>query len=115
MSNWSDMFVRDIQGCHMWQIDRENEEGKSFLRLAKRAAMDEHGGKGRDKAFDKLYALIEGMPRDALFPLGVMYMLQHPDTKAYATGAGAVWAVATRIVNDIALRISRERPTFEVM
>lgn len=44
-----------------------------------------------------------------------MYMIQHPNIRAFATGSGGVWAMASRHVNECAKAVLAERPAFEIV
>lgn len=47
--------------------------------------------------------------------LAFVVMVRHPDAHAGATGAGAVWAVASRLVNEAAHTALKDRPLFELV
>ena len=97
-----------------------NLEDKTAARIAKQAkaiAMAEHEGRkeGMEKGRASLLKEIRSLGTGRVNILSVMYMISHPDVRALATGAGSVWAVASRHVNECARTVLAERPTFEIM
>ena len=109
-----DPLLRDAHGFQMWQVDRDSLGGRRLLLAAKRAAVAEWKNNDPANARLQLKKIITSLGPDALAPLCFMWMLVHPTTHAGATGAGGIWAMASRIVNEVAKEISRDLPTFYV-
>ena len=99
----------------MAELDRTNPEARSILRAAKRVALARHEGRTEGKTTKKLEKLLEGLDTSDLGVLAHIIMLWHPSTEAMATGKGGIWAMASSIVNEVAGRLLKTRPMFEIV
>lgn len=94
-------------------LDRNHEDGARVLRLARQAAVEDQrarpGGLRPKRA--RLRKVMADLPTEHLNWLAVMWMID--DRFNGATGQGAVWAVASRVCNEEARALLRERPMFE--
>ena len=95
-------------------VDTRNPFGKRIMKLAKRVAMTT-SDKEYNIAVAKLDEVLQPLNTDDLNVLSGMYMMVMPNTEAVATGKGAAWAVATRIVNERAMDMLKSRPMFELV
>ena len=97
----------------MWlPLDEGDQQIARIVRQARREAADVP-----EAPSPKLVALVRCVSGDSdiLARLAVVVMIRHPDQRAVATGAGAVWAVASRLVNEAAGVVLGEQPLFQVL
>ena len=98
-------------------LNLEDKTAARISRQARAVATAEHKGdkEGVEKGRATLLKQIRGLDTGPINILSVMYMIRHPDIRALATGAGGVWAMASRHVNECAKAVLAERPAFEIV
>ena len=96
-------------------LDRSDPVAKKILSAAKSAAVKEWKGTANEKTRDLLRKRMSELDTGQLNHLYHIYMLLHPTTHAGATGAGGIWAWASRVVNEVAADILKDRPSFEII
>lgn len=93
-------------------IDLSDKEMAKVVRRARFEA-GKIGITGSGGPSSSLVKMIDALDLGKVNRLAGVVMVKHPDARAGATGAGAVWAVATRLVNEAASEVLKTRPPFE--
>ena len=89
--------------------ESDSPEVKKLLRLAGTAGRSFYNEPKYKKHTQKLYDFMQTVDTGRLRYWAGVVMLRNPTAEAGATGTGAFWAVASRIVNEIAVEILQER------
>ena len=101
------------------RINPNHPTGKTIMRHARAAAANGDlgpiTGLNGLRRCSGLAKALKPLEMDALNALAAMYMIVHPTVEAGATGKGAIWAVASEIVNEQARAVLRDRPMFELV
>ena len=111
------MFIKNprTRDFRYWMINPDDKVGKSILTAAKSAATKEYKGTHTATTRDLLRKRMSALDTEQLNVLYCIYMIVHPTAHAGSTGAGGIWAWASRIVNEVASEILAERPAFELI
>ena len=103
-----DMRYASLNGSH--------PTAKRVRTLARAVASKEYGGDPKAPAArEKLREFLIPMPVDDLNVFAVMYMIVPVSGEMGATGKGGIWAMASAVVNEVALDVLKDRPMFEIV
>ena len=109
--------MRDLVGFMAQDYLPIDLSDKEMARIVRRSRFEagKIGPIGTGDPTEKLVKLIDALDLGRVNRLAGVVMVKHPDQRAGATGAGAVWAVATRLLNEAAYEVLKGRPPFEVL
>ena len=98
------LYWRSLPYC---PLDESDDAVKAVIRRARREALTIP-----EEPSPRLVDLVSRLPLQHLRHARCVVLIRHPGEKAGATGAGGIWAVASRLVNQAA---DRAAPVFEVV
>ena len=94
-------------------LDSNHPTAKAILRQARTTAREDLDNVHNSPARRRLQNLIRQLNMGQINHLSCMYMISNQWQGA--TGQGGIWATASRICNQVAREILRERPAFEII
>lgn len=94
-------------------LDPKHPTAREILRQARAAAREDLDNVHNSPAHHRLKELIRPLNMGQINHLSCMYMISNQWQGA--TGQGGIWATASRVCNQVARQILRERPAFEII
>ena len=94
-------------------LDSNHPTARAILHEARTAARDDLDNVHNSPARRRLQDLIKPLNMGQINHLSCMYMISNQWQGA--TGQGGIWATASRVCNQVAREILRERPAFEII
>ena len=94
-------------------LDPNDPTARAILRQAKAAAQEDLDNIHNSPARRRLQDLISPLNMGQINHLSCMYLISNQWQGA--TGQGGIWATASRVCNQVARQILRDRPAFEII